>query len=176
MIGGSRTSSYTANRLTVPLGRPYDEVIAQFEDLVPVAPLERFGRLTTWDGVADLAAEVAPLGFMRYAKLDMSSLLAPVEPRWAAVEYLMGNHSIAERMFRHDPAIALHAPLRVVIHSDEAGQAVFVIDQPSTLFSGYGREAIALVGRELDHRVAGVLRALGADPPQELSHHSEAGD
>jgi hypothetical protein len=104
----SRTVSHPVNRLTVPLGRPYDEVIAQFEDLVPVVPLDRFRRLDAWDAVAGLA-----------------------------------------------------------------GDAVFVIDQPSTLFSSYGREAIALVGRELDRLVAGLLRALDADPPRELIGHSD---
>jgi hypothetical protein len=168
------TRSYQVTRLSVPLGQAYDKAIARFEDLVPMVPLDRFARLATWDAVVELVADIAPLGFMRYAQLDVSGLLAPVEPRWSAVEYLMGNHSIAERMFRHDPAIALHAPLRVVIHSDDAGEAVFAIEQPSTLFAGYGREAIALVGRELDHRVAGVIRALGADPPPRRARHTPA--
>ncbi|MDT5348412.1 MAG: hypothetical protein QOH91_1699 [Mycobacterium sp.] len=34
---------------------------------------------------------------------------------WKATEYLMGNHTIAECIFRHDPAVMLHAPLRTVV-------------------------------------------------------------
>ncbi len=29
-----------------------------------------------------------------------------------SASYLMGNHTIAERMYRHDPAVMLYAPLR----------------------------------------------------------------
>jgi hypothetical protein len=32
-----------------------------------------------------------------------------------AVEYLLGNHTIAETMFRHDPTALLYAPLRVLV-------------------------------------------------------------
>ncbi len=34
--------------------------------------------------------------------------------RTQAVEYLLGNHFIAESMFRHDPHALLCAPLRVL--------------------------------------------------------------
>ena len=30
--------------------------------------------------------------------------------------YLMGNHTIAEQMYRHDPAVMLYVPLRTVIN------------------------------------------------------------
>jgi hypothetical protein len=170
----SQTTPHTVTRLAVPLGRPYDEVIDQFEKLIPVVAAERFRQLDTWDAVVDLAAKEAPLGFMRYGKVDVLDFLAASAPKWACVEYLMGNHVIAERMYRHDPAAMLHAPLRVVIHADDAGDAVFVIDQPSTLFAGFARADIASVGRELDEKVAGVLAALGAVPPRELTRHSQA--
>jgi hypothetical protein len=172
---GGRSTSHTVTRLTVTLGQPYDDVIERFERLVPAVAAARFRDLDTWEAVVDLAHEEAPLGLMRYGKVDVSDLLAASAPEWACVEYLMGNHVTAERMYRHDPAVMLHAPLRVVIHADDSGDAVFVIDQPSTLFDGYGREDIASVGRELDDKVAGVLSALGAAPPAELSRHDHSG-
>ena len=33
------------------------------------------------------------------------------------VEYLMGNHTIAQKMYRYNPAILLYAPLRTAIVS-----------------------------------------------------------
>jgi hypothetical protein len=47
---------------------------------------------------------------------------------------------------------------------------VLVIDQPSTLFASFGDPRVAEVGRLLDAKLAGVLTALGANPPAELSH------
>jgi hypothetical protein len=47
----------------------------------------------------------------------MVDLMLTVSARAAAthalkcVEYLLGNHVVAERLFRHDPATALYVPL-----------------------------------------------------------------
>jgi hypothetical protein len=81
----------------------------------------------------------------------------------------VGNHVIAERMYRHDPVALLYAPLRILIRADAAGDAVFEIDQPSSRFDGLGRPEISAVGRELDEKVATLLTALGAEPPAGLA-------
>jgi hypothetical protein len=39
--------------------------------------------------------------------------------------YLMGDHLMAERMYRHDPRAMLYAPLRTVISEDRTGGAWF---------------------------------------------------
>ncbi|MEV4656899.1 hypothetical protein [Micromonospora sp. NPDC049301] len=77
------------------------------------------------------------------------------------VEYLMGNHSTAERMFRHDPAVMLFAPSRTVITSDDGGGTCFRIEQPSHAFASFGNAHIARVGIELDHQVVALLAHLG---------------
>jgi hypothetical protein len=163
------TSTYTVRRLTVPLNRPYDEAVRDFERLVPVADVARFFALDTWEAVVRLVDQEAPYGFLRYGSLDISAFMAASGATWECFAYLMGNHVIAERMYRHDPSVMLHAPLRVVIHADASGQGVLVIDQPSTLFAGYHEPAITAVGRELDEKVSGLLTALGARPPAELA-------
>jgi hypothetical protein len=45
------------------------------------------------------------------------------------VEYLMGNHVFAQRMFRHDPSVMLYAPLRTAIYVDHDDRTWFTIDQ-----------------------------------------------
>jgi hypothetical protein len=51
----------------------------------------------------------------------------------SCVSYLMGNHTIAERMFRHNPSVMLHAPLRTAIWSTTNGPTRFTFDlTPST--------------------------------------------
>jgi len=42
--------------------------------------------------------------------------------------YLMGNHIIAERMFRHEPAATLYAPLHTAIWGFVGGPAHFTFD------------------------------------------------
>ena len=80
-----------------------------------------------------------------------------------AVEYLLGNHVIAEQMSRHSPLALLYAPLRILIHGDEADEAVFSLDQPSTLFGSLGDPRISAVGRELDGKVSNLLAIIGVD-------------
>jgi hypothetical protein len=72
----------------------------------------------------------------------------------------LGNHVLAERMFRHDPRAMLYAPLHTVIWEDADGEAWFTIDQPSTQFSSLGVPAIDEVGLELDRKLARLLDVL----------------
>jgi Domain of unknown function DUF302 len=51
--------------------------------------------------------------------------------RWRSVEYLMGNHTIAQRMYRHDPAIVLYAPLRTAIYETRQGRTYFTWTNPA---------------------------------------------
>jgi hypothetical protein len=78
-----------------------------------------------------------------------------------AVEYLLGNHVIAESMFRHDPRALLYAPLRVLVFSDAEDDAVFSLDQPSTAFGSLGIDEVSRVGLGLDDKVAALLQFLG---------------
>ena len=55
----------------------------------------------------------------------------------------MGNHVIAERMYRHDPEVMLHAPPGTAINADNAGRARFTASQPGTASSSPAGEASA---------------------------------
>lgn len=50
----------------------------------------------------------------------------------------MGNHTIAETMFRHDPSVMVYAPLRTLIYEDPAGRTRLAVDQPSLQFASFG--------------------------------------
>jgi Domain of unknown function DUF302 len=140
---------------------------------VPSLDTERFEALVResadWDTVLRAAADNAPHDFIRYWTIDAGALmrLAGDSPRCAS--YLMGNHTIAERMYRHDPAIMLYAPLRTAIHEDADGAVWFSVDQPSTRFASFGDSAITAVGLELDRKLAALLRYLGAPVPPALT-------
>ena len=163
------TATHAVRRLSVPLGLPYAEAISRFEDLLPVIDLERFTALENWDDVVRLASRTAPLGLMRFWALDAPSLMVGGRASWDCAEYLVGNHVIAERMYRYDPVAMMYAPLRFLIYADPSGEAVCVFDQPSTQFDSLGRAEISAVGRELDRKVATLLASLGATPPADLA-------
>jgi hypothetical protein len=160
--------NYSSTRFTIPLPDPYEAAVRHYEELVPQVDFDRFGQLGTWDAVVELAEINAPLGFMIYWKTDVTAIMAGSPSGWKSTEYLMGNHVIAERMFRYDAGVMLHAPLRTEIYADPDGGTQFIIDRPSAHFASYGNPAITEVGVELDNLVAGLLGALGAPVPREL--------
>ena len=85
------------------------------------------------------------------------------------IAYVMGNHVIAERMFRHDARATMYAPLHTVVWEDQHGDAWFTVDQPSKQFASFDIAEIAEVGIELDHKLAALLDALAVPAPHELS-------
>jgi uncharacterized protein (DUF302 family) len=161
--------AHQVRRLDVPLPQPYDEAVRRYEQLVPAADLARFEQLADWDVVVELAATNAPHGFMIYWKSDVTAVMAGSPSGWKCTNYLMGNHTIAERMFHYDPAVMLHAPLRTVIYADAEGRTHLAVDQPTTLFSTYDNPAIAEVGQHLDRLLADLFTAMGATLPAELA-------
>jgi hypothetical protein len=160
---------YPGRRLIIALPQPYDEARSLYERLVPRPDYPRFGQLATWDAVLELAEINAPLGFMRYYTADITATMAGSPSGWKATQYLMGNHTIAERMFRHDPAVMLYAPLRTMLFADPGGDTQFAVEQPSLLFDSFAQPAISTVGRELDVLLAGLLAKLGASLPPTLN-------
>ncbi|OBK71256.1 DUF302 domain-containing protein [Mycobacterium sp. 1274761.0] len=166
-------TEHVIRRWQLPLGRAYDDATADFERLVPPIEAQRFQSLNSWEENVALVHAIAPLGLMRFGSIDALPYMRTSGTDRPGIEYLVGNHTIAERMYRHEPATMLYAPLRLLIYADDAGEAVLVIDQPSMLFGSLGDRAdVAAVGRELDHKVAGVLAAMGVDVPPALAQVS----
>lgn len=159
--------SHSLNRIDVATGVEFDEFIAAFEAAAPVVDRgvldEIASRGGSWDDVLGAAAANAPHGLMVYAKIDVLPLFSIAGHTTKAVEYLLGNHTIAETMFRYDPKAMLYAPLRLLIHADADGNAVFSMDQPSAAFGSLGITEVTAVGYSLDRKVANLLRVIGID-------------
>jgi uncharacterized protein (DUF302 family) len=168
MATDSRTHVHSMTRVDVFTGVGFDEFLAAFETAAPrydPVPMQRIVEAGgTWDDVRAKVAENAPNELMVYAKIDAVPLLSVAGHDVEAVEYLLGNHVIAETMFRHDPTALLYAPLRVLVYSDPDGNAVFSMDQPSTAFGSLGIAEVTEVGLGLDRKVANLLRVIGVDP------------
>jgi hypothetical protein len=163
----STTVEHASRRLLVALPDDYDRARGRYESLVPAVDLVEFGAASDWNEVVAVAKRQAPHGFLRYFSTDVAPTMALSGSTWRATEYLMGNHTIAERMYRHDPAVMLHAPLRTLLYAGPHG-TVLAVDQPSLLFASYGNPAITAVGRELDGLVATLIELLDGDVPPQL--------
>jgi isopentenyl diphosphate isomerase/L-lactate dehydrogenase-like FMN-dependent dehydrogenase len=154
-------------RVDIATGLAYDEFVAALEKAAPPADLEQTRQITagggSWDEVRRVVAQNAPNELMVYAKLDAVPLFGVAGHRVRAVEYLVGNHVIAETMFRHDPKALLYAPLRMLVYSDADGNAVLTMDQPSTAFGSLSIAEVSEVGNGLDEKMVNLLRVVGVD-------------
>ena len=136
-----------------------------YEEAVPAVPAAEIEAMTrrqaSWHEMIDFVNSVAPYGFLIYARIDVDPVMSLAGNHNPCTAYLMGNHTIAERMFRHDARIMNYAPLRVEITEHPTGIVRFTVDQPSTLFASFGNAAITAVGLELDVKLATLLHHLG---------------
>jgi Domain of unknown function DUF302 len=163
--------TYNATRLNVevPGVREFQKL---YEQAVPANPVNEIaalvGRGASWPEVIDAHAEFAPHGFLIYWRNDVHGVMQLASDENDCIAYLMGNVTIAEQMFRHDPRVMLYAPLRTVIWEDAQARAWFTVDQPSTQFASFGFPAVSAVGVELDRKLAELLEALRVEVPMAL--------
>jgi hypothetical protein len=59
--------------------------------------------------------------------------------------------------------------MRVLVHADANDDAIFSLDQPSTVLASLGVAAISEVGHELDHKVAALLAVIGVDAQESFA-------
>jgi hypothetical protein len=159
----------TVRRLVIDV-EDFDDFRARYEAAAPAYDLAgRVVQLSNWDEVQKDVDAVAPYGFVRYATIDGSPVFAVAGHKARSIIYLMGNHTIAETMYRHDPGVLLYAPLRLCLYEDLDGAAHLSIDQPSDQFGGLGHPDIDPTGHLLDDKLAALLAALGASVPESLT-------
>src|SRR6202012_2819857 len=175
LVNGSiETISHQVDRLTIRIDDSFDGFRHRYEQAVPVFQRARFESLierrVDWRTVLAATTENAPHDFILYWSHDFTSLMSLAGDRGRCVEYLMGNHTIAQRMYRYNPAILLYAPLRTAIFEDADTNVWFTLDQPSSRFGSFNTPQITKVGLELDHKVAALLEYLGARVPEELAY------
>jgi hypothetical protein len=167
-----RFATYPATRLQIPVTEPIRDFQAHYEKAVPALDAARVQlmveRRAPWTEMLDYIAGAAPFGFLIYWKNPASQLMRLAGDSAPCTAYLMGNHTTAERMFRHNPAAMLYAPLRTVLWEEPDGRRWFAADQPSAQFASFADPAITTVGDELDAKLAVLLDHLGLEVPASL--------
>lgn len=173
VTGSIETVSHQVNRLTIQIDDSFDGFRNRFERAVPVYQGERFDSLVErrvdWQTIVEATAENAPHEFILYWSHDFTPLMRLAGDGGRCVEYLMGNHTIARRMYHYNPAILLYAPLRLAIVEYANGATWFTVDQPSTRFGSFNTPQITKVGIELDRKLAALLELLDAPVPAVLT-------
>ena len=168
MTVGFHREQHGMTRIDIDTGIPFEQFIAAFEKAAPPVDPTTLERIVKsggdWDDVRAAAAENAPNDLMMYAKIDASGFFGVAGHSTEAIEYLVGNHVIAESMFRHDAKALLYAPLRLLVYSDDDGNAVFSMIRPSSAFGSLGIAEVTEVGLSLDRKVVNLLRVIGVDP------------
>jgi len=166
-MGTVTTTEHAMTRVDISTGIPYDDFLSAFEAAAPSFDPAPFQQIAdsggNWADVEAAVAAMAPLQLMIYARIDTAPIFAIAGHRTKAVEYLLGNHVIAETMFRHDPRAMLYAPLRLMVFSDADGNAVWSMDRPGDAFASLGQDAVTEVGLGLDAKVVTLLQAIGVD-------------
>jgi hypothetical protein len=170
MALGFHRQEHGMTRIDIETGIPFEEFIAALEKAAPPVDQSALERISAagggWDDVVAAAAQNAPNDLMMYAKIDTRGYFPIAGHRTQAIEYLIGNHVIAESMFRYDAKAMLYAPLRMLVYSDADGNAVFTMDQPGPAFGSLGPAEVAAVGKDLDRKVVNLLRVVGVDAGQ----------
>jgi hypothetical protein len=114
---GVHSEKHSMTRVDLATGVAFDEFVDAFEEAAPPfdpAPAQRIHAAGgDWDDVRAAATKNAPNDLMVYGKIDATALLGIAGHRTQAIAYLVGNHVIAESMFRHDPKALLYARLRM---------------------------------------------------------------
>jgi len=168
-----RAVRYTCTRFTIDTGEDPESFRARYEQAVPPLPkgqvAELARRQAPWSEMLELIASAAPLGFLIYFRNDSDPIFPLAGDTAVCTSYLMGNHTIAERMYRFEPSILLYAPLHTAIWGQPEGPAYFTFDRPSDQFGSYDHPEITAVGRELDLKLAALLDHLGLPVPPELT-------
>ncbi|OBK32321.1 hypothetical protein A5658_16580 [Mycobacterium sp. 1245111.1] len=164
------TQPHGMTRVDIETGIPFEQFVAALEEAAPPVDRTALERIRAaggnWDDVRAAAAANAPHDLMVYAKIDGRGFFDIAGHQTPAIEYLIGNHVIAETMFRHDPKALLYAPLRMLVHGDADGNAIFTMDQPGPAFGSLGSAEVAAVGVDLDRKVANLLKVIGVDVGQ----------
>ena len=168
-----RVVTHEVRRLEVAIDLPYEDFRGRYEEAVPAfEPGRFFGAYgpdhTDWATVNRITDQLAPHGFLLYWRNEIDPMMRVAGHDRRCTTYLMGNHIIAERMYRHDPGVMLYAPLRTTLHEDQGNRVWFSVDQPSTRFSSFRDPAIAAVGAELDGKLADLFTTLDIAVPTEL--------
>jgi hypothetical protein len=156
---------HQVTRLIFDTGQPYEKFCARYEAAVPVLDPRWVGEyagghIRRHDTMPDVG-KPGRRGFVLFWRGRMTPQMNAGGELRPCTAYLMGMPDIPEKVYRQEPAVMLHMPLRTLIYIDHDDRTQFAVDQPSTVLAGFAEPAIAGHGLDLDRRLAELLSMLG---------------
>lgn len=149
------------------INRPYHEVVADFEQTVPLVNLARMDELVDTGAdsqavtvaIKEMTGESQLVRFYRVRTGDLFSVLGGT--RVESVKYLVGNALIAQRVFTHGLTAGLHVPFVLTIYGD-AGNTIMEYFQPSSFLAHVSTDPeVTAIGQRLDGLMADLIHKLG---------------
>jgi uncharacterized protein (DUF302 family) len=158
---------------TIDTGRPYEGFRAEWEEAVPAFSRDEAMKVVAaggdWKAIRALSDATAIHGFVNFFQFDPSPVLMLAGSSLRGVTYLTSSIILGEQFFRHDPAILLYAPLRMVIAERTNGSATLSFDKPSDLFAVFANDEINAASIVFEHKLVELLRYLAVPVPPELA-------
>ncbi|SFR73579.1 hypothetical protein SAMN04488591_3286 [Microbacterium azadirachtae] len=162
---------HAGRRIRLETNAQFDALVGAFEAVVPA--------LSDEDALAevrggDWAAFVcglrweAPSGFVRVWTWRPDALMQHTGGGARSAVWLIAHHGIAARLFRHDPATMLYAPLRIEAHTSSAPGTTLSFEAPGARLAGFGVNKITQAGAELDRALGDLLEEIGLPRPVAL--------
>jgi hypothetical protein len=165
-------ASYTATQSTIATSVGFAEFQLRFENAIPrvINILSVVAAHSMpWEELVRMTTAAAPHGFLMYLDAPVDRIMRIAGHNRRTCSYLIGNHVDAEHMYRYNPAVMLHSPLRAVLWEGENGEAMFTFDHPGAQFSCFNDPRITAVGAEINEKFANLLRHLQLPIPDSLS-------
>jgi len=166
------TTDYQATRVRMHANTRFEAFVAALEQAVPeLSQADAVARLAEdgdWSGFTRGLQWEAPSGFVRVWSWSPSELMRHAGNSTPSALWLIVNHAIGARLFRHDPAAMLYSPLRVEAHAAPDAGTIVSFDVPSARLRGFGINKVTQAGAELDRALGDLLEDLGLPRPAAL--------
>lgn len=153
------TRSISVEHVTIGSNKPFEDVRAKLETLVPriddgIFTLLQYGESERARQELEASAPLSIFGQRNHGALLS---IAGLERR--ALQYDIGNPLTASKMTRHQLSAGLYAPIRVLLREDDDGVVAFEYDRPASVFGQFGDDEVDTVARQLDRDLQAVLEA-----------------
>jgi hypothetical protein len=163
---------YPARRVQLIANVAFDMLVGSFEQAVPALPDgDALGRLTAdhdWSGFVRGLQWESPSGFVCVWSSRPGELMQYAGSSASSIIWLIVNHGVAARLFRHDPGAMLYSPIRIEAHASAAAETTLSFDVPSMQLRGFGINKITQAGAELDRALGDLIEEIGLPRPGAL--------
>lgn len=167
-----RIADYQARRVELTTNARWEALVAAFESAVPeltdAAALARLTEDGDWQAFTRGLAWESPSGFVRIWSSRPSELLSAAGSSTPSAVWLIVNHAIGARLFRHDPATVLYSPLRIEAHAARTAGTVLSFEVPSARLRSFDTNKVTQAGAELDRALGDLVEDLGVPRPGAL--------